>query len=283
VFVTVIWSAPQTFTSTDPGDLIGNLQVGLSSSANVGDNIGMVLDKSGSPVNLSAAGAASSATETIPDLLFSNGTIIKEAPTCDVAPSGHFLLFYKGATSGCSSGNSTPCLPSEAVTFTLLPRSYTLQTCDTITWNFGDGIGVTGNGTVVAVQSHAFSNAGSYTASVTVSNDSGSTTLAIPVSIASAAVCVAVCAATVPAAVLTGDDVVFAGATSASACASVPVFQWSFGDGTVSAATTSSAVTHVYTKPGVYSWTLTVLTDAPTPCLRSGTIVVTAPRRRATR
>jgi YVTN family beta-propeller protein len=278
LLVKVIWNTPPVFAATDPGDLIGNLKITLSSSAKAGDEIGLILDKTDSPLTLSATGAAG-ATETIPDLLYSNGKITVEAPVCDVAPTpSAFLLTYHGATSGCSSGNATPCSTNEAVSFTLLPRSYTLQSCDTISWSFGDGSVVVGTTT----PTHAFSLPGSYTATVTISNTTGVAKLSLSVTIASAAVCVVPCSATVPAFALVGQGTTFTGAASPSACANVPVFLWDFGDGSTLEATTAQTIAHTYSSPGTYRWILTVITDT-TACLRSGDIMVGYTRPRPSR
>jgi hypothetical protein len=74
-----------------------------------------------------------------------------------------------GISAGCSS--SEPCPLNTPLTFSLTSG---VQSCDTVTWNFGDGSTATTTG--VASTSHTYTVAGKYGPSATVTNSLGSVT-----------------------------------------------------------------------------------------------------------
>ncbi len=67
--------------------------------------------------------------------------------------------------------------------------------------------------------------------------------------------CTINCGATVPAAGTVNTSVNFQGTATATGCATVPTFEWNFGDG--SAASTQQNPSKTYTAGGTYNWTLT--------------------------
>ncbi len=67
--------------------------------------------------------------------------------------------------------------------------------------------------------------------------------------------CTINCGATVPAAATVNTAVNFQGTATATGCATVPTFEWNFGDG--SAASTQQNPSKTYTAGGTYNWTLT--------------------------
>ena len=116
-------------------------------------------------------------------------------------------------------------------------------------WDFGDGGSATG-----AAVTHTYSAAGSFTATLTVTDDSGRTGTADvtvrvvprpPVAVASATP-------------TSGDaplTVAFTAAGSSDLDGSIVAYAWDFGDGT---GATGAAVTHTYPAGGAYTATLTV-------------------------
>jgi uncharacterized delta-60 repeat protein len=72
---------------------------------------------------------------------------------------------------------------------------------------------------------------------------------------------------------LAGAPVVFDGGASGDPDGTLTNYQWNFGDGTTGA---GSIPFHVYSKPGVYSVTLTVTDDDLLSASRSGSLVVAA-------
>ena len=116
-------------------------------------------------------------------------------------------------------------------------------------WDFGDGGSAAG-----AAVTHTYSAAGSFTATLTVTDDSGRTGAADvtvrvvprpPVAVASATP-------------TSGDaplPVAFTAAGSSDLDGSIVAYAWDFGDGT---SATGAAVTHTYPAGGAYTATLTV-------------------------
>jgi len=95
---------------------------------------------------------------------------------CPVPSTSNVFLSYLG--SGCSSTSPTvKCAPSEVLSFAVNPSGYNLS-CGTHTysWNFDD------NGSSTSrTPTHAFTAQRTYNVTCTVTNPSGSTTLALPV------------------------------------------------------------------------------------------------------
>jgi PKD repeat protein len=122
-------------------------------------------------------------------------------------------------------------------------------------WNFGDG--TSGSGTAV---SHTYSAAGNYTATLTVTDNSGLTgtaSVAIQVQGLNAApVARATASPTSGTATL---PVTFDGTTSTDADGSIVSYQWNFGDGTTGS---DAVVQHTYQSAGTYTATLTVTDNA---------------------
>uniref|UniRef100_UPI0024948C86 PKD domain-containing protein n=1 Tax=Cellulophaga baltica TaxID=76594 RepID=UPI0024948C86 len=180
------------------------------------------------------------------------------------------------ATSDVTSGT-----PSLAVQFTG-DTSSDPDTGDTLTyaWDFGDGTTAT-----TANPSHTFTTAGTYTVTLTITDDgtpvlTNTDTITIIVTDANQA----------PTAVATSDvtsgapslAVQFTGDTSSDPdTGDTLTYAWNFGDGTTA---TTANPSHTFTTAGTYDVTLTV-TDDGTPSLSSSeaaiTITVTAPANQA--
>ncbi|HEY3132795.1 MAG TPA: SBBP repeat-containing protein [Acidobacteriota bacterium] len=84
--------------------------------------------------------------------------------------------------------------------------------------------------------------------------------------------CTVDCTAAVSASEKAGNSVAFNATATPSNCSGSPTFEWNFGDGTAIAA--QSSTTHIYAKPGTYTWTLTVRAADAIPCTKTGTIQI---------
>ncbi|ADV51011.1 PKD domain containing protein [Cellulophaga algicola DSM 14237] len=140
----------------------------------------------------------------------------------------------------------------------------------TYAWNFGDGSTAT-----TANPSHTFTTAGTYTVTLTVTDDrtpalNSTDTITIIVTDANQA----------PTAIATSDvtsgevslDVQFTGDTSTDPdTGDTLTYAWNFGDGTTA---TTANPSHTFTTAGTYTVTLTV-TDDGTPALSSSEVTIT--------
>ncbi|WP_052085161.1 PKD domain-containing protein [Cellulophaga sp. E6(2014)] len=208
-------------------------------------------------------------TVTAQDQTIQTYTVNVTVPSANQAPTAI-------ATSDVTSG-----APSLVVQFTG-DTSSDPDTGDTLTyaWDFGDGTTAT-----TANPSHSFTTAGTYTVTLTITDDgtpalTSTDTITIIVTEANQAP-----TAVATSDILTGEAslaVQFTGDTSSDPDAGdVLTYTWDFGDG--STATTANP-SHTFTTAGTYDVTLTV-TDDGTPSLSSSeaaiTITVTAPANQA--
>ncbi len=133
-------------------------------------------------------------------------------------------------------------------------------------WDFGDGATATG-----ATGSHVYATPGDYTATLTVWDDSGNT--------ATATRAITVLDTQAPVARGGGDRTVdegqslFFDASASSDNVGVTSYRWDFGDNSSSSI---AAVSHVYTRPGRYSASLTVMDAAGNSATSTFTVTVRA-------
>src|SRR5438552_3403192 len=118
-------------------------------------------------------------------------------------------------------------------------------------WSFGDGTVASG-----AVVRHAYPTPGTYTATLTVTDDGGLSASASAVVTAVNRPPRADCGPAQETPV--GASVLLDGSRSTDPDGSINSYVWTFGDG---ASATGAAVTHVYAAPGAYTPTLTVSDD----------------------
>jgi PKD repeat protein len=133
-------------------------------------------------------------------------------------------------------------------------------------WDFGDGSPQSSRES----PTHTYALGGSYTATLIVT-DSGGATAPASVVISVAHNCTLACDASVPLAVATGDAASFAGSATAGDCVGGVSSSWSFGDGGRS---TEQSPSHVYSRPGLYDWSLQTSVGSVS-CSRGGTIAAT--------
>ncbi len=138
-------------------------------------------------------------------------------------------------------------------------------------WDFGDGSTATGS-----TASHTYATAGTYTAQLTVVDDSGTTNTATVAIVASSSD--ATTASTPPTAVISSSTatgpapltVSLDGSGSTATNATITSYNWSFGDGSSATGATAS---HAYTSAGTYTATLTVI-DSKGQSSQIGTPVI---------
>jgi PKD repeat protein len=119
-------------------------------------------------------------------------------------------------------------------------------------WNFGDG--TSGSGITV---SHTYSQPGSYTVTLTVTNEQGLTSSAsLLIQIRQPATVTADISA--PDQGTVGQSVDFDGSDSSTSSGSITEYQWNFGDGTTAS---GEQVSHTYDQPGDYTVSLEVTTS----------------------
>lgn len=83
--------------------------------------------------------------------------------------------------------------------------------------------------------------------------------------------CTLTCSATAPENGTAGNSISFSASATTYYCEGEPSFSWNFGDGR---SASGSSVTHAYTAPGTYTWTVTA-TLSDTTASRSGSITIT--------
>ncbi len=133
-------------------------------------------------------------------------------------------------------------------------------------WDFGD----TGTGSTSS-PSHTYASAGTYNASVTVTDENGATDISPFVVVVADNVQPTAAFTATPTAGTAPLAVSFDGATSSDSDGSVVAYSWDFGDSTSS---TVIAPNHVYTAAGSYTATLTVTDDNGATGIASTVIAV---------
>ncbi len=126
------------------------------------------------------------------------------------------------------------------------------------TWDFGDG-----NSSTLENPAHTYAASGSYTVTLTVTDDAGdsssdSTTATIEAVVANVP---PTADANGPYTGFVGESLTFDGRGSVDADGTIVAYDWDFGDGTV-AANAGPAPMHVYSAAGRYTVTLSVTDDA---------------------
>ena len=136
-------------------------------------------------------------------------------------------------------------------------------------WSFGDG----SQTTTGATATHRYTVAGTYSASLTVTDGQDATnTLSIPVTITGQTIENLAPTARLTASVIEGTTplkVLFDGSNSTDPENSPLTYSWNFGDG---ASGQGATATHIYTSPGSFTATLTVTDDSGAKASTTATI-----------
>ncbi len=170
-----------------------------------------------------------------------------------------------GCTVACQATGPDRTAPGQSESFF---ATATLSGCSgdpSFAWDFGDGTGASGR----TVQ-HAYAAPGTYTWSVTVTADGSSCTSTGTTVVVEGGGCSLACDASAPPSAGVGEAVELTATASTSGCSGEPAYAWEFGDG---ATATGRQVTHAWTAPGTYTWSVTVTVDGRS-CTSTGTIAI---------
>jgi PKD repeat protein len=137
-------------------------------------------------------------------------------------------------------------------------------------WNFGDG--TTQDTGTTSSASHAYSGPGTYTVTLTVTDDLGLTTSVSHQVTVDAPPAASFAVSANPA--VTGSTVGFDAASSSDSVGTITGYSWSFGDGATSTGQTTG---HEYSVPGTYTIVLTVTNDAGQTNTATRTLTVYSP------
>jgi PKD repeat protein len=88
-------------------------------------------------------------------------------PPCSAPPQTGILMDYSGS-NGCSPLSPEKCVSNAAINFSVTTWGYTIQTCDSFSWQFGDGTGASGRNVT-----KTYAQAGTYTVTITLTNSAG--------------------------------------------------------------------------------------------------------------
>lgn len=138
-------------------------------------------------------------------------------------------------------------------------------------WEFGDGTAAATGETVA----HTWQTAGSYTASVTVTDDKGATSTdqaRVTVSNSGTPNLPPTARISAPASATVNSSVTFSGTQSSDPDGTIQSYVWAFGDGT---SATGPTVTKVYTATGTYNVVLTVTDNRGATATASHVVTVT--------
>ena len=178
--------------------------------------------------------------------------------TCSKTPTdADFYIDYE-APSGCNADNGSECLKGEAIQFHAKGYFYTFQSCDKFEWNFGDGTTSTEK-----EPKHTFTGpAPSSHVTLRVWNSLNTTGSSVGINVPFPAGPTE----PVPTITVSGPSTTGKGATvtfTANASLNATGWSWNFGDGSAKdnsqagIKSTSSTVSHVFTKTGKFSVTVT--------------------------
>jgi PKD repeat protein len=180
-----------------------------------------------------------SATLTVTD---NEGAVSSDVVTIQVSSTS-------GELTADASANQTTANPGELVVFDGVGSSAPDGFVESYEWDFGDGTTATGD-----LVNHSYGSTGTYTATLTVTSDSGETaTDTVEVSIeANGPPTTSISANRTSAKV--DEAIALDGSGSSDADGSITSYEWDFGDGTTA---TGPDATHRYASAGEYTVTLT--------------------------
>jgi PKD repeat protein len=188
---------------------------------------------------------------------------------------------WSNASAACalrtSSAGSTPTAAftytpgspqaGQAVSFNGSSSTDTGATISGYAWTFGDGSSATG-----ISPSHTYTQAGTFTAKLTVTDTTGRTSSVSQTITVSSVASHPVAAFTVsPSAPIHRQQVTFNGSSSTDSGATITSYSWSFGDGNSSSGVRAQ---HSYRRSGTYTVTLTVRDSSGRTASATHTITV---------
>ncbi len=191
-----------------------------------------------------------------------DGTSGATAATLDVGGSSSPVAAF-----GFSPGSAAPGTP---ITFNATASSDPNAggAITSYTWNFGDGTSASGD-----TVTHAFTQAGAHTVTLTVTDNSGLLD-SVSHTIAGAGSPPTAAFSASPASAQTGTAVWLSAAASSDPGGTITSYTWNLGDGTTAH---GSVVSHIYATAGAYTVTLTVTAGDGESAQVSHTVTITAP------
>jgi hypothetical protein len=100
--------------------------------------------------------------------------VVHNVDSCPASvPPPQLTITYSGMSSGCAPPAAV-CTPGEAIMFSVFGANYIVQSCDQVTWFFGDATTAAGE-----TATHSFAEPGTFAVSTTVANWRGSGTASI--------------------------------------------------------------------------------------------------------
>ena len=213
---------------------------------------------------------ARGATYQTPPLYESKQFWVEIGNTCRaIFPKEATITVIPGACSilSCTaSANPTSGAPPLSITFAASTTTSGCSNSPAFQWSFGDGASATGYDAV-----HTYTTAGTYdwTMTATVEGQSCVRTGRVTVTGVS-------CAVTCEADLLPDSgpaplDVFFFATVWTEGCTEGPSYAWNFGDGATAGVANPD---HVYSSPGIYTWTFTGAANGVS-CTKTGTVTVT--------
>ena len=267
------------FVSSPSAPLVGqqvNFDASQSSAAsghtisqykwNFGDGSGLYTSASALATHTYTAAGAYSVTLTLTDdtgqTSTKSQTVTVGAATPPGAPAAAFI--------------SSPTAPVVGQTVNFNASQSTAASGHSLTqyrWTWGDGTAVTTSASPLTT--HAFTSAGTYTITLTVTDDAGQTNT-VSQSLTIGVIPTAAFTSS-PSAPGVSQQVNFdASASTAAPGHSITNYQWNFGDGSALASGASPLATHSYSAAGTYTVTLTVTDNAGQKGTKTGTVAVAA-------
>jgi len=258
---------PYNQLAADPGDLVGFLKFVTSSALQTEAIVALSFDSTDDATAFADDTAAITETVAADTLRVVNGSIhlspVAPADSCPALPgAGNLSINWQGS-SGCTTTSSS-CTTNDPIQFTAATFGYTIASCDSVAWAFGDGI----NGTGTSPR-HVYTSTGTYNVSLTLANRNGSFTVTKTINVTTVATPpTPPIGCTTP----TANNVLITW-SAPSGCSSIsgncqaqeivtftaqffnytvcttPTFIWTFGDDT---AGNGKTVNHTYAAPGTY-------------------------------
>lgn len=259
-----------TLDKAAPGDQIGDLMVTGDDDEGSGGTVAFTLD--GTPGATFLAGPLGS---NVKENAGNGLQLVSGSFTlCPLKKPADLAIKY--TSTACSSTQGGTCMPGAQITFEVSSTSYEIQTCDSVSWDFGDGTFGTGTTTT-----HTYSGTqSSFDVTATLSNPLGDIPAAATIPMTPAQV-VCLCNGTPPASIDIYSPATF---TAASTTCTASQYEWDFGDGSPHTFATVPAVAHTYTTSGSKNWSVTIKTFQGPMCIAAGTIDVNpVVRRRSAR
>ncbi len=170
-----------------------------------------------------------------------------------------------GSPTAAFTYSPTSPATGQTVTFNGSSSTDTGANITSYAWNFGDGKTSTG-----VSAPHAYTQAGTYTVSLKVTDSSGQTSTAIK-TVAVAAVGPTAAFTFSPAAPTAGQTVTFNGSGSTDTGSTIRSYAWTFGDGRTGSGV---SINHAYSAPGTYTVTLKVIDGASRSSTTTQTVTV---------